>query len=177
MQARDLFEILARENSGMLTAYLRCHVHSPQEAEDLFQESLVTAWRNLDKFDRDRPFGPWLRGIAANLVLAHYRKAARQAKSCEPVVLQQLEERFALMQKQPGDTWDEKLEGLRDCLKRLPGHFRDAVRLRYEEDLSGPKLAERLQISLENMKKRLQRGRQWLLECLGAKLAASPEAR
>lgn len=35
---------------------------------------MLVAWRRLDERDLDRPFGPWLRGIASRLVLAHYRK-------------------------------------------------------------------------------------------------------
>ena len=73
-KAKLAFEIIARENSRMLTAYLRTLVDDESVVDDLFQESMLVAWRRLDECDLSRPFGPWVRGIAGRLVLAHYRK-------------------------------------------------------------------------------------------------------
>lgn len=171
MQARDLFDILAREHARMLHVYVRC-LAAPSEVDDLVQESLVTAWRNLDKFDRTKPFGPWLRGIARNLVLSHHRKMSAVSVAYDPAWLTSLEDRCTSLQRQPGDTLDDKLNGLRDCIEQLPEPYRQTIRLRYQQELTGETLAQRLQISLDNVKKRLQRGKQWLIECLTAKLQA-----
>ncbi|MGI9472474.1 MAG: sigma factor [Rubripirellula sp.] len=73
-KARQAFEILARENSRMLMVYLRSLVRDQAAVDDLFQESMVVAWQRLAECELDRPFGPWLRGIASRLVFAHYRK-------------------------------------------------------------------------------------------------------
>src|SRR5262245_63511079 len=35
-------------------------------AEDIAQEAFLAAVRNLDRFDRRRPFGPWLHRIVVN---------------------------------------------------------------------------------------------------------------
>jgi RNA polymerase sigma-70 factor len=171
MTPKELFEILVREHADMLTVYLRCAVRDAAQTDDLFQETMMTAWRNLDKFDRSRPFGPWLRGIAAKLILAQHRRDARRPLLCDEVVLAHLEARHVALAQTPGDTLDEKLEILRDCLAHLPELYRHAVELRYREGLRGPRLAERLEISLEAVKKRLQRARARLLACLERKLA------
>lgn len=168
MDARDLFDILAREHVRMLHVYVRCLV-SAGEVDDIVQDALVTAWKNLDKFDRTRPFGPWLRGIAKNLVLAHHRKTIASVPY-DPAWLTTLEDRCAALHRQPGDTFDEKLDALRNCIAKLPEPYRQAIRLRYHENVTGEALAHRLQITFENLKKRLQRGREWLLECLTGKL-------
>lgn len=169
--SKDLFEILAREHAQTLLAYLRSVVRDAASVDDLFQETMLTAWRNLDEFDRTRPFGPWLRGIAGKLVLAHYRKDARRFVYCDAVVLEQLDDRFEALHRQPGDNLDEKLDRLRDCLKILPEPYRRAVELRYKDGLKGKTLADRMGLSVENVKKRLQRGRQRLMECLERKFA------
>jgi RNA polymerase sigma-70 factor (ECF subfamily) len=176
MTPKDLFEILVREHAENLRIFLRSAVRDRAAADDLFQETLLTAWRNLDRFDKSRPFGPWLRGIAAKLVLAHRRKSARAFVLCDPSLLEHLDRRCEALQKQTGDTLDDKLAGLRDCIERIPEHYRRAVQLRYSENLRGQSLADRLEISIENVKKRLQRGREKILECLETKLAAM-EAR
>ena len=40
--------------------------HDAAAAEDIAQESFLTALRALDHFDRRRPFGPWLHRIVVN---------------------------------------------------------------------------------------------------------------
>lgn len=169
--SKDLFEILAREHGPALLIYLKSVVRNASSVDDLFQETMLTAWRNLDDFDRTRPFGPWLRGIAAKLVLAHFRKDARRFVYCDEAILEHLDARVEAMHRQPGDTLDEKIDRLRECLEALPELYRKAVEARYREGLKGQPLADRLQTSFESVKKRLQRGRQRLMECLERKFA------
>jgi len=38
-----------------------------RDAEDLTQEAFLQAYNNLASFDQERPFGPWMRTLAANL--------------------------------------------------------------------------------------------------------------
>jgi RNA polymerase sigma-70 factor (ECF subfamily) len=170
LTSKDLFEILVREHADMLSVYLRCAVRDPALVDDLFQETLLTAWKILPRFDRTRPFGPWLRGIAGKLVLAQRRKQARGFLFLDEQVLEHLESRHEALVRLPGDTLDDKLDSLRECLKVLPPPYRQAVELRYHDDISSERLAERLAISAEALKKRLQRGRAKLLACLERKL-------
>src|SRR5256885_813913 len=41
-------------------------VHDAAAAEDIAQEAFLAAVRSLDRFDRRRPFGPWLHRIVVN---------------------------------------------------------------------------------------------------------------
>ena len=47
-------------------------------AEDIAQEAFLAAVRNLDRFDRKRPFGPWLHRIVVNRAI-DWARAARLA--------------------------------------------------------------------------------------------------
>lgn len=172
LDARDLFEILMREHAEMLTVYLRAVLRDPAAVDEVFQETMITAWKTLDRFDRARPFGPWLRGIAGRLILAHRRRGAMHGLVlCDAELLDHLEGRVAALAAQPGDNLDEKLECLRGCLEALPDRYRQAVQLRYRDDLPAATVAERLQLSLEALKKQLQRGRARLADCMQRKLA------
>lgn len=171
MTPHDIFEILVRENATMLTVYLRSLVRDPGRADDLFQETMLVAWQKLDQYDRSRPFGPWLRGIAGNLALAQRRKDARGFLLCDESVLDYIESHQQALQRHAGDTLDEKLDGLRQCLEDLPERYRDPIHLRYTDDLDTEQLGERLELPLETVKKRLQRGRTRLFDCLQSKLA------
>jgi RNA polymerase sigma-70 factor (ECF subfamily) len=175
LNSKDLFEILVRDHADMLSLYLRCAVSDSTQVDDLFQETLLTAWKILPRFDRTRPFGPWLRGIASKLILVHRRKQARRFLFLDEQVLEHLESRHAALAQMPGDTLGDKLDSLRDCLRTLPDPYRQAVELRYHVEMSSDRLAQRLSISAEALKKRLQRGRAKLLVCLKRKLSI-PEA-
>jgi len=165
-EARDLFEILVRENADMLISFLRSTVRDPATAEDLFQETFLVAWKNLARFDRDRPFGPWLRGIAGRLVMAERRRGVR-IRMLEESEMELLEGYFEEFSASQGDTWSEKLEALKRCLERLKPPLREALDLRYQTGLCCRTIAERVGDSLEAVKKRLQRARSYLALCLG----------
>ena len=56
-------------------------VHDAAAAEDIAQESFLAAVRNLDRFDRRRPFAPWLHRIVVNRAIDHARARALRAET------------------------------------------------------------------------------------------------
>ena len=56
-------------------------VHDAAAAEDIAQESFLAAIRNLDRFDRRRPFGPWLHRIVVNRAIDHARARTLRAET------------------------------------------------------------------------------------------------
>lgn len=166
---RKAFEILARENSRMLLVYLRSLVRDEATVDDLFQETMVVAWRRLDECDLSRPFGPWLRGIASRVVMAHYRKAKSRPVLLQKNVLALLDQQIDSIVARSGDTWDEKVAAVHECLDALPEIHRGVVDVRYFDGLPVKLVAERFELSLETCKKRLQRARVMLSDCLKRK--------
>lgn len=173
MSPRDLFEILTREHIDSVRAFLLASLRDPIAVEDLLQETFLTAWRILDRYDRQLPFGPWVRGIAAKLVLNHRRRLGRsRVHFCDEELLSRIDQGVGAVQRHAGDTFDEKLDALRGCLERLKGSQRESIRLHYEHGLHCKEIAERLGIGFEAVKKHLQRGRSLLHRCLSAKVEA-----
>src|SRR5215831_15607242 len=83
-QARNAsdFEALFRAYwpSAYRAAYLV--VHDAAAAEDIAQEAFLAAVRNLDHFDRRRPFGPWLHRIVVNRAI-DWTRARRLRREVE----------------------------------------------------------------------------------------------
>lgn len=169
MDARGLFEILVRENERMVLAFLRGLV-GESDALDLFQQTCLTAWKLIDRYDRSRPFGPWLRGIASNLVLKHFSKR-RATVAFDDQAVAALELRMEQLERLPGDHWNDKLDSLRDCLARVDPDDRRLLDLYYRDGLSCAEISSRFGQGLEAVKKRLQRLRADLFRCLEGKLA------
>ncbi|MCA9128210.1 MAG: sigma-70 family RNA polymerase sigma factor [Planctomycetales bacterium] len=154
----------------MLLAFLRSAGCDTTTADDVWQETMLVAWRRLDEFDRSRPFGPWLRGIAIRVLLNWNRRNSSSLQLIGDVeTLDYLCERFDRIQSLAGDTLQEKLEVLRDCLNDLPPTYRECIALRFENDLAPSGISEKLCVALETVKKRLLRAKQRLLQCMETK--------
>lgn len=171
--AHEFFEILAREHARMIYAFLRASGHSQDVADDLLQESLLVAWRKIDTFDRQRPFGPWLRGIAAKLSLARFRQSARSKETTfESDVIEHLQSRFDQIDAAHGFEFQEKLEILRQCLEALSDTEKQIVHGKYRDNSPLNEIAAALSINVETAKKRIQRARAKLRRCVAGKLDA-----
>lgn len=170
MDATKVFEILAREHSPMLLAYLRTCIRDTVAVDDLYQETMLAAWRKLPTFDHNRSFAAWIRGIARNLILDYYRQQARNKVLLDTDGMAWLEERFAAIENRPGDGFADKLLLLRQCIEQLPERYRIAVQRRYQQRQSLELIGRQLSISLAALQKRLTRARLRLSECLQRKL-------
>jgi len=174
-QGKEIFEVLMRENADMLLAFLRASVRDNHTVEDIFQETMVVAWRRMPDFDRKRSFGKWLRGIARNLILAHFRKSGKEPLSLDENNLDWMDARFAQIQSRSGDTLSEKLSLLRECVDALSEESKQTIEARYLNQDSLDEVVSKLGLALQTVKKRLYRAKSQLAECLEAKLLVLEE--
>ena len=137
-----------------------------REAEDLTQEAFIRAYKRLETFDAGRPFGPWMRRLAANLCINHLRRH-------EPPSFQLEEERDLPKQTQEMDLEArhmqvERSEVVRAAILGLPSHYRIVIELRHFHDLSYAEISTVLKIPLSDVKSHLFRARKMLAKRLFA---------
>lgn len=155
-------------------AYLRSIVDDADVIEEAFQQTIIDTWRSLDTFDRTRPFAPWLRGIARHRVLLLLRSRGRLRRKL--VEFEQIvSTRFTAFDRMEGDTFAERLGALRECLAALPEAQREAIDLVYTREHDTRSAAEALGLDWETLRKRVQRARSAIAECLRHK-GLLPEA-
>ena len=121
------------------------------EAEDLLQESFIKAFNKLDTFNNNGALGGWLRKIAVNTALEHYRKNKNKT------VVLDLNQVDSLIP----DNAIESLE-LEDLLKKiqsLPTGFRTVFNLYAVEGYSHREIGEMLSISEGTSKSQYSRAR------------------
>ena len=136
--------------------------------DDVFQETMLIAWRRLGDYDRERPFGPWLRGIAHKVALAQFRKLGRE-HPVDASVVEALDQKIGALEKDVLEGANAPGEALKDCVSRLPAAFREAIEITYRGDRSVAQAASAADVGVEAMKKRLQRARAMLADCLRGK--------
>jgi RNA polymerase sigma-70 factor (ECF subfamily) len=164
--SRNVFEILVREHADMLLAYIRSMVRDAAAADDIFQETILVAWKRLDDFDRSRPFAPWLRGIAAKCALASFRVGKVRPITSDPAIIETISGSFERLNMIEGDTFSERLGKLESCLAKLPEPMRECVKLAYSRGMLLKHIAESTGEMEETIKKRIQRARQALADCM-----------
>lgn len=153
-------ELVTRYQTSVFNVCYRI-LYERGEAEDLAQETFLRAYQRLDLFDLERPFGPWVRRVAANLCLNHL--------SGKPVASAELdEERDADPDGRPEPVYEaaERSEQVRAALASLPPHYRAVVELRHYQDLSYDEIAAALNLPLSDVKSHLFRARKLLAEKL-----------
>ncbi len=163
-----VFEVLLRQNAEMLVVFIRSLLGRSSIVDDVFQETMMVAWRRFDDFDAERPFGPWLRGIASRTALSMVRKAGRE-RPIDHALMEALERRAATFERLQLQEHELPLRELRDCVQRLPATYRDCIECEIRGTRSIREIAGSVGLGIEVVKKRLQRGRRHLAECLRQK--------
>jgi len=165
MMERERFSELAREFHGEFLVYARALTREENTSRDIVQDSFVAAWRNKDKFDVTKDFGSWMRGIIRNKWREHLRKNKRSV-SLDDEVLESMEADMRGWQSMRTDGGSSVFMKLEHCLSKLPDKLMQAVRSFYYDGNSTDEAAEELEIGSPTLRKRLQRARVSLKECV-----------
>jgi RNA polymerase sigma-70 factor (ECF subfamily) len=142
-----------------------------EAARDVTQEVFLKVWKNLSRYDPERPFAPWFLKLAANLAL-NAREAARLRRALSldaPVAGTDARPELALAAAPPAAERAAESE-LRAAVRRgiaeLDGKYALPVALFYLEGLTVKEIADRLAIPEGTVKIRLHRARDALKEKL-----------
>jgi RNA polymerase sigma-70 factor (ECF subfamily) len=151
------FELIVRRFEKPVYSLVFRLTGDREGARDLAQDVFLKAWRNLARYDPERPFAPWFLKLAANLAI-NAREAARLRKTVP------LEEHPA---PRPEATDDEARVAVRKTIAELDPKYAACVALFYLDGLSVKEISERLGMPEGTVKIRLHRARDVLKERLG----------
>jgi RNA polymerase sigma-70 factor (ECF subfamily) len=169
-------EIVKRYQRRVYATAMRI-VRRHDVADDVVQEAFLRAHQNLGRFDLERPFGPWICRIAANLAVNHVRSPESREEGLPEA---HAETPAAGAGPLAGVLDDEARRVLSRALDGLSADQRAVFVLRVFDELSYKEIAEALEISIGTVMSRLSRGRERLREALapylGAALARRMEA-
>jgi len=160
---RSRFSELIHDHHQPLLAYARVLAGHPERARELVQDAFVAAWQTIGRFDVTRDFGSWLRGIVRNKWREDCRKNKREVVMGDPELVR-LEEAVRAWSTRDGEAG--LLERLSDCRSKLPENLSLAVHAYYDENRDGDGAAEALGIPPATFRKRLERARTALRQCL-----------
>ena len=133
-----------------------------REAEDMAQEAFIRAYARLESYDAERPFGPWMRRVAANLCI----NRLESLPAAQPEVDEERDPDDPAQRPEAVTEQRDEAGRLRMALSSLPPHYRVVLELRHYQELSYDEIAESLQLPLSDVKSHLFRARKLLAEKL-----------
>ena len=164
--------LFARNHRNLYQTAFRV-LGNPEDAEEALQEGLLSAYRNLPRFERRSQFSTWLTRIVINAALMRRRsKRSRPAVSLDDFVTEgelPLAERFADESPNPEEIYagTELGDRVSKKLAEISPLLRTAFWLREIEGLTAEEAAHVLGVSRNTLKARLWRARQELAARLG----------
>lgn len=159
------FSKLVREYGLSLRAFVHSRIHHSEDAEDVAQETFISAFKSLPDFETGRDFGAWLNGIARHRILEHLRARGRRMGAMERFqseVTGRVESELSACQTA---QTDDRLERLLECIERLPARLKQVVRA-HLSSVKIPRLAEQLGISPGAIYTLQWRANRLLRECM-----------
>jgi RNA polymerase sigma-70 factor (ECF subfamily) len=169
----EAFATVVRRHLSALRAFVAIHLPVPHLADEIAHEAFVFAFRRIREFDTRRPFRPWLRGIAWQLVRAELQRFAREQVNRSRLEQLQLAELTASLTP---DAPPDEVVFLEQCLAELPPHLRRLIEDRYRHELTAAQLADQWGRTEEWVRVTLFRVRRQLRACIEAKLAGARHA-
>jgi RNA polymerase sigma-70 factor, ECF subfamily len=144
----DAFEELFRRHWRRAHRAAFLVIGDATAAEDIAQEAFLAAVRALDRFDRSRPFGPWLHRITVNRAIDFARARSLRAES-------EWADEYASAASSV--ELDEISGELLTALRSLSPDHRAVVVLRYVLDYTPGEIASMLEVPRGTVNSRLRR--------------------
>ncbi|AOY88528.1 RNA polymerase sigma factor RpoE [Marinobacter salinus] len=160
---RSAFDLLVVKYQSRVASIISRYVYDSQEVMDLTQETLVKAFRAIDRFRGDSAFYTWLYRIAVNTAKNFLESRSRRPQGSADVAeaenfddggrLRDVASPERLMQR------EELQEALSEAIARLPEELRSAFLLREYDGLSYEDIARILECPIGTVRSRIFRAR------------------
>ena len=147
------------EHLGPLRAFAMSLTRNSSAADDLVQDTIEKAWKNMDKFKPGTNLRAWLFTIQRNAFYSIRRKAKREVADIDGVMAAGLAEK-------PAHDGRLAMNDFRNAFEQLPDEQREALMLVGASGFAYEEAAEMCGVAVGTIKSRANRGRRKLAELL-----------
>ena len=152
---KDAFNDIFDRYSGMMLRTAYGIVKDRDIAEDAVQNALIQAWQHLHSLRESGALRSWLLRIVVNQCISFKRRLARSTMFLQ----QAFSEQETYVASQVADdakgcierSWD-----LAQAIEKLPAKQQNVIALHYYQGMTLPEISQKLQISENTLKKRIQ---------------------
>jgi RNA polymerase sigma-70 factor (ECF subfamily) len=165
MQRELLLHCFVRDR-GHYLGFLRALCRDADWAEDLFQELSIEVMEHIDRYDAQRDFGAWVRGIARNLYRKSSANRLKAGPAYDPQLLETVMSVYEGRSEKEAEERRELVQHLRHCLAAISQNHRELLRQKYEKNFSTPQIASSRQKTVSAIDTAICRIRSALLRCI-----------
>ncbi|MDZ5609636.1 sigma-70 family RNA polymerase sigma factor [Bacillus pseudomycoides] len=127
-------------------------IEEKTDVDDVVQEIYIQLYQSLGKYDRDRPFRPWLMGLVIRQIHSYRRKRWMRLR----IVKKAEEQRKPIEFDFSGDVVNKlSNQNLIALIHKLPYKLKQVIILRYLHDYSQEEVANILHIPVGTVKSRI----------------------
>lgn len=136
-------DLIQRYEDRLRRYVLRISNVSYDDAQDTLQEVFLKVYKNLNSFDQSLSFSSWIYRITHNQVISQYRKKKARPKEISSDFTEEMLERLVSDLSPHKDIEATELaEHIREALSELDIKYREALVLRFFEELSYDEMSD-----------------------------------
>ncbi|MDD5728728.1 MAG: sigma-70 family RNA polymerase sigma factor [Victivallales bacterium] len=160
----ERFEQLVMENHRQILAFAFSLTSDIHAAKDIAQEAFLTAFKKVDSYDSGRSFAVWVRGIVRRKYLEWVRASRGKVLTSELIDL--IEARHRNWEENVLTAGKDLFYLLNKCLEKLDEEQKRIVNMFYFQRRSGREIAAAVNLNEATVRKRLERIRTALKDCI-----------
>ncbi|MCI4666556.1 MAG: RNA polymerase sigma factor [Bacteroidia bacterium] len=143
------FDSLIRNYQQMLYYHIRRMVISHEDADDVLQNTLLKAWKNIERFRGDSALKTWLYRIATNESLTFLNKRKKMSQTAVENIENDMRHSLHGGSYVSGDEIERKLQA---AIGTLPDRQRLVFNMRYFDEMKYDEISEALEVSVGALK-------------------------
>jgi RNA polymerase sigma-70 factor (ECF subfamily) len=125
---KDAYRLIVAEYSLLVRGFLSARIYHLDDAQDLAQETFVTAYEKLEKYEIGTNFRAWLMSIAQFLLNNHWRKYGNRATVMAKFRYDIAESIQTELKVAHEEVDESRIPKLLDCITKLPNNLRKVIR-------------------------------------------------
>jgi RNA polymerase sigma-70 factor (ECF subfamily) len=149
-------------------------LHNLQDAEDFAQEVFLKAFRKLESFRGQVPFGAWLYRLAFNLAVNEYHVSRRKLVEVDTDQIS-----LGARDSSPEEAAlrEETRDEVRGALSTLPDAYQLVIRMHFYDGMSYPEISRASGIPVNTIKSHVFRAKRLIRSRLARRASAQEQAR
>ncbi|MDQ1282069.1 MAG: hypothetical protein QG630_420 [Patescibacteria group bacterium] len=167
---KDHFELIIGRYTDKLNRYFNKFLSNKEDQQDLLQDVFIKCFININNFDTDQKFSPWIYRIAHNEAVNLLKK-----NSSRPFSFDIFDEALSFAHpkaKEDSESDSEKLlikKYLDSILEEIDIKYKEIIILYFYEDFSYKDISDVLKIPVSLVGVRIQRGKKEIKKILEEK--------
>ena len=155
-------EFIAQRHS--LNAFIYGMIRDSSVADDIFQETSMTLWREFSNFELGSNFSKWANGIAFNRVRVYRRKNKNYSLGLSEDLMQSISETIS-----KEDYSESRWDALQECRTHLRDEDKELYEAFYIKNLKAQQVADESGRSIFAIRKAIHKLRKKLFDCVDRK--------